>query len=445
MYTAYVSERAKDAEIIRVRAIDSDEDAVLAYSIIQPIRATTKAGLELTNFDYASIFSIDSSVGAIILTENLENKNLYSVTLTVKAEDLNAENRSKDEEQSDICELFIYIQSHKETGPIFLNEGWSYIDKKIILIIDEEVEVGRSLITLNAEDTKTGEKIHTFEIEPRDGFGLFQLQQNEIITKDRIDYEELEQASFNLTVTAFGIETFSTADLLIEIINVNDNSPVFQQKFYTAKVKETNKSFGIITHVSAHDDDAVRSERDNEFGYAKIKYSLEGPNASMFDISMNGDINLRQNHSLDREKQSIIQLRVVAEDSVGQPLEAHKTSVNISIEILDVNDVAPKFLNTNKDGLILAVISESSQPNTLIVNLETYDPDEGASGEVQYEIVDEGELQGLVTLNHKTGELKNSKLLTGYINNIEYVYTLNIYEYFLFLCNGYPSSSSTTI
>lgn len=377
---------------------------------MEPIYATTKAGLKLTNFDYASIFAINVSTGAITLIENLENKDLYSAMLTVRAEDLNGE---KDAPQSDTCEIVFYVQSHKTTGPIFINEGWNYIDKTINVTIREEVELGSVVITLAAEVPETGEQIDTFEIEPHDGFGVFQLRQNEIITKDRIDYEA-KQTSFHLSVRAVGSDTYSTAVVSIEILNVNDNSPVFEMKTYRARAKENIKSDEMILQVIAHDDDAVLSERDEMLGYSKIKYSIEGPHASMFDISQSGQIHLRQNHSLDREKQSIVQLQVAAEDSIGKPLEAHKTLVNVSIEVLDVNDVAPKFLNTNKDSLIQAVIPESSPPNTLIVNLETYDPDEGAAGEVQYEIIDDqGDLSGLLILNQKTGELKNAKALTG--------------------------------
>lgn len=415
-YTAYVPERDKDVEIIRVQAIDSDENAKLAYSIIEPIYATTKAGFKLnpTNFDYESVFSINESSGAITLLKNLENNGLYSVTLTVKAKDLNAEIGLNDEgEQSDTCEVIFYIQSYKESGPIFLNEGWNHIDKTIHLAIREELENGKSLIALEAQDPDTGETIHTFEMEPTDGFGYFQLARNEILTKKRIDYEEIDRTEFPLKVKAISSDSFSVAQLTIKILNINDNSPEFERKSYKGVALESLKSEEIILRVKANDKDAMRNERDEEFGYSRIKYSLTGPSASLFDINEQGDIFLRNNQSLDREKQSLVKFQVIAEDSTGKPLDAHKTTADVTVEVLDVNDVVPKFLNTDEDGLISAVIPESSQPNTLIVNLESYDPDEGPSGEVHYEIIDEGDLKGLLTVNQKTGELRNSKLLTG--------------------------------
>jgi hypothetical protein len=49
----------------------------------------------------------------------------------------------------------------------------------------------------------------------------------------------------------------------------------------------------------------------------------------------------------------------------------------------------------------------------MITHLETYDPDEGLSGQVRYEMINEGELSKMLALNANTGELKTAKFLTG--------------------------------
>lgn len=338
----------------------------------------------------------------------MENSGLYSVSLTVKAQDLNALNG---QEQTGTSEVVFYIQSYKESGPMFLNEGWNNIDKKIFVKINEEMEIGETVIELEAQDPETEEFI-SFEMEPADGFGLFRIVENKITVKDRIDYESIDQTIYDLEVRAISpSESFSSAKLTIEIVNINDNSPVFEKIAYKASVSENIKYPEKILIVKATDEDAVKTDRD--VGYSKVKYSLAGPSAILFTIDDTGAIQLTKNQTLDREKQSFIKLQVIAEDSVDKPSEARKTSVPVTITILDVNDVAPKFLNRQKNGLISAVVSESAPSKTLIVNLETYDPDEGPSGEVRYEMNDEGEIRGLLTLNPKTGELKTSKLLTG--------------------------------
>lgn len=407
-------ERNKGSEILRVRAIDSDLTSKLEYSIIEPIFATTKAGFKLdpTNFDYHSVFAIEKSSGAISLLKNLESAGLSMVTLTVKAQDVNA---SSDISQFDTCEVILYIQSHKESGPIFLNEGWNNFDKKIQVKLNEEMGTGESVIVLEAQDPETQEQVYDFEMEPHDGYGLFKLIEDKIVIFQRVDYEEIEQTVFVLDVKAISpfSDSFSMAQVIIQIVNINDNSPIFDREVYKASVLENIKHPERILTVRASDRDANRNENDFDLGFSQIRYSLTGPSANLFTINDKGEVQLARNQSVDREKQAVVRLTVMAEDSLGKPSEAKKSFAKITIDVLDVNDVKPKFLNRQRNGEINCVVSESAPLNTLVVNLEAYDPDEGPSGEVRYEIIDSGEIGDLLKLNAKTGELKTSKLLTG--------------------------------
>jgi len=139
-YTAFVPENNAGMEVLKVTALDTDLDAKLKYSIIEPIMATTKAGFPIEAFDYSLTFSIDADDGTIVLLRKLENSGIYSVTLTVRVEDLNA--IVDGPEQIDKRDVTLYIQSHKESGPVFLNEGWNQMEKLIHLKIDEELDVG---------------------------------------------------------------------------------------------------------------------------------------------------------------------------------------------------------------------------------------------------------------------------------------------------------------
>lgn len=176
---------------------------------------------------------------------------------------------------------------------------------------------------------------------------------------------------------------------------------------------ENIKDNEIILKVKATDRDAIRNENDKTLGYSSISYSLSGANSALFIINDNGEIRLAKNQSLDREKLSVIHFHIIAADSFEKPLTVKKSIANVTLDVLDVNDCAPKFINTMKNGIIYAVLPESSLPNTVITQLETYDPDDGLSGEVRYELISEGELSKHLSLNAKTGELKTSKFLTG--------------------------------
>jgi hypothetical protein len=216
-----VPERNKGLEVKLVEALDSDLDAKLKYSIIEPVIATTKAGFKLnpTNFDYKAIFKINEDTGSIILLKNLESSGLYSVTLTIKAEDINAMNGTQ---QVDTCEVILYIQSYKESGPVFLNEEWNHIDKKINLKINEELPVGSTIFTFYANDPYTNDEIYEFEMEPLQEY--FKLDENKLVVSELIDYDKMNSTiMFKFNVKAISFDSFSVAHITIDVMNINDN------------------------------------------------------------------------------------------------------------------------------------------------------------------------------------------------------------------------------
>lgn len=93
---------------------------------------------------------------------------------------------------------------------------------------------------------------------------------------------------------------------------------------------------------------------------------------------------------LDREKQSFLKFTVLAMDTPnGGPL-SKKSTVNVIVDVLDVNDNAPRFLSKT----YTVVVPENVEILSSVVNVTAYDPDEGIGGEIKYEIVDEGESNG---------------------------------------------------
>jgi len=62
----------------------------------------------------------------------------------------------------------------------------------------------------------------------------------------------------------------------------------------------------------------------------------------------------------------------------------------VTIDILDVNDNAPTF----SKKVYSTVVPENVPVGSGVVNLTATDPDEGAGGEITYELLDQGELNG---------------------------------------------------
>lgn len=77
-----------------------------------------------------------------------------------------------------------------------------------------------------------------------------------IRTKARIDYESIKQIHLSAYVTDTGVpQLTSTAEIIIDIINTNDNDPVFNATAYTLNVPENSAKGTIVGAVAANDSD----------------------------------------------------------------------------------------------------------------------------------------------------------------------------------------------
>jgi hypothetical protein len=235
-YVAYVSEVTPiGTEIITVSARDTDLDANLHYTIIEPIKAASKAGLQLTStkqYNYKTAVKMDELTGTVTVNQTLNYDLTSVITLTIKVEDLNATYNK--EQQFDNTELTLYIQSFKDTNPIFKNKGWTYFKPNISVKVKEEQPIGSIVFSLIAEDPVEETAITRYEMIEPDPTGFFGMneQTGDIILKKRLDYEALNSTNVLCTVLAFSANGMrqSKAFLNFTILNVNDNIPIFDKK-----------------------------------------------------------------------------------------------------------------------------------------------------------------------------------------------------------------------
>lgn len=84
----------------------------------------------------------------------------------------------------------------------------------------------------------------------------FSSQIGLIRTKSRIDYEKVKLIKFNVTVTDTGVpQLTSTAQIFVNVININDNTPQFNETEYQLNVNENAIKGTSIGFVHAHDAD----------------------------------------------------------------------------------------------------------------------------------------------------------------------------------------------
>lgn len=113
--------------------------------------------------------------------------------------------------------------------------------------------------------------------------------------------------------------------------------------------------------------------------------------------------------SLDREWQSTLRFYAVASDLPQGGAEQRSARALVTVNVLDVNDNAPSFSQAS----YTAVIPENAAVGVSLINLTASDADEGESGRVLYEMIDEGEAGGLFAVDERTGEVRSIGELTG--------------------------------
>ncbi|XP_048088049.1 protocadherin alpha-3-like isoform X11 [Alosa alosa] len=158
----------------------------------------------------------------------------------------------------------------------------------------------------------------------------------------------------------------------VEIMDINDHSPVFPEKEKHLEISENAAVQGRFPLDAARDPDVgVNSLR---------KYSLSSNNHFDLDVKSRGEEKipfLILKKPLDREQEPEVVLMLTAYDG-GKPEKSG--SVNISITVLDINDNTPVF----ERQVYTVNLAENAPPGTSVVTLRATDLDEGENGQVIY-------------------------------------------------------------
>ncbi|XP_054424551.1 protocadherin gamma-A8-like, partial [Pteronotus mesoamericanus] len=246
---------------------------------------------------------------------------------------------------------------------------------------------------------------HGVRIISRGRSQLFALNQRSgsLVTADRIDREELCAQSprclVNVNILAedrgrlFGIE--------IEITDINDNNPKFQDESLEVKINEIAVPGTRYPLPEAFDPDVGLNSLQSYQLSPNHHFSLDVRTAD--DGTINPELVLER--ALDREEEAAHQLVLIASDG-GEPRRS--STVHIKVTVLDVNDNAPVFAQP----IYRVTVPENVPPGTLLLTVRASDLDEGANGEVAYKFWKISEKQSpLFQLNENTGEISTAKSL----------------------------------
>lgn len=187
-------------------------------------------------------------------------------------------------------------------------------------------------------------------------------------TKVKLDFEE--ESSYTVLLSISDGTNRDEASVLVEVLDINDNSPVFENHPASVSVPEDHTVGDNVTSVTATDADA----RFN----GEVRYTLLG-GAGRFSVDQEtGVITLAA--PLDRETQDVYHLVITAQDQ-GRP--SRSTTTTLDISVTDINDNAPIFSKQQYE----ITVSEHAEVGTAVGDVMATDKDDGANAIVTYHIV----------------------------------------------------------
>jgi len=174
----------------------------------------------------------------------------------------------------------------------------------------------------------------------------------------------------------------------ITVRDVDDERPKFDRKHYSFSIAENQADGATVGHLAAVDRDT--------FPFNRVVYSLD-PNADQtFGINPTSGY-LFARLPLDRERQSSYRIVVTVASPAAPPdrddddLNYYADSVNVDVQVDDVNDNPPRFLFPveHDDDVVRLRSSDFVTSGHVIACLRAVDDDTGNNARVVYRIVGE--------------------------------------------------------
>ncbi|KAM4554661.1 protocadherin gamma-A5-like isoform 24-T24 [Odontesthes bonariensis] len=242
--------------------------------------------------------------------------------------------------------------------------------------ISESAVIGATFVLERAVDLDVGiNDLKSYQLKPTDNFAL-NLQTDadgnknvQMVLQKPLDREKQDQISLVLTAVDGGEPQMSgTMLIVITVLDVNDNAPVFTQKTYKATVTENSPTGTVVATVTASDADQGTN--------GKITYSITNTLddvRKVFNVNEEkGEVTLIGN--LDFEESRNYQINLLASDEGGLT-----DYCKLIVHVQDKNDNSPEIKIMSKS----TVISEDADLNTVVTMISIEDKDSEQNGNVE--------------------------------------------------------------
>ncbi|XP_063025249.1 protocadherin gamma-B5-like [Melospiza melodia melodia] len=235
-----------------------------------------------------------------------------------------------------------------------------------------------------------------------------------VVTSGALDREQASEHRVTVVARDRGRPALrSSRELVLEVSDVNDNAPVFEEAAYSAYVAENNAAGALVLRVQARDADAGANGR--------VSYWLAGGSAGAAGAAPLVSVEARSGalyaqRSLDYEQCREFTVAVRAQDG-GSP--ARSSTATVRVFVLDRNDNAPRVLwpapaagpGEAAGGAASApfeVVPRSAEAGYLVAKVVAVDADAGRNAWLSYELVQASE-PALFRVGLHSGEVRTAR------------------------------------
>ncbi|XP_034398987.1 protocadherin alpha-2-like isoform X4 [Cyclopterus lumpus] len=260
----------------------------------------------------------------------------------------------------------------------------AFIETTYSLNISESSLSGERYLLAIAEDKDIGSNsVKTYKLSQNEYFSL-DVQSGgehgvsaELVLQKALDREKQPVITLVLMAVDGGKPARSgTLEISINVIDANDNIPIFSKSLHKVRVPENTYIGTVVIKLNATDlDEGMNSK----ILYSFIKRGNIDP-SNMFDLnSETGEISVKG--ILDYEETPAYEVRVQATDQGTSPRSAH---AKLLIEIIDVNDNAPEISVTS----LMTPVKEDAELGTIVALVTVSDKDGGNNGVTNCRVVE---------------------------------------------------------
>ncbi|KAK9403759.1 protocadherin gamma-C5-like [Crotalus adamanteus] len=322
-------------------------------------------------------FEADLNTGKLLVNERIDREELCAtLSPCVLSLQIIAEN------PLELYGVAVEIQDINDNDPVFLS-------KQMRLEISESVSPGARFPLESAQDPDVGiNSLQTYQLSSNQHYALNvqtggdNTKYAELVLEKTLDREQQKEILLILTALDGGNPPRSaTLQVLIDVLDANDNTPIFNQSIYKASVREDTPLNTLVARTRAFDLD------EGPNGEIIYSFSSHTPARVRQLFALDSDTGeLRLNGLLDFEETKFYEIYVQAKDKGTNPSETH---CKILVEIIDVNDNIPEITVTS----VYSPVPEDAAPGTVIALLSVTDQD---SGQIRYSVVEESKLGTMV-------------------------------------------------